>query len=254
MGCSGTVTTREEGLRRQLELTSRRLAAADERLVAFAGQVSHDLRNPLSAVRMSLELVREELGDHTEPGLVDLMERAERGIRRMDDMISDLITFARVGAVRDPAVVDLGPIVDEVVAEMVDATVAPDGAVPDISAVPQVEVGELPSLRGDADQLKVLFRNLLQNAVKFSPAGAPVTVSATSLPTGWRISVTDQGPGVPEEHRERVFDPMVRLDTRVPGTGVGLATCRRIVEAHGGRIGVTETADGGASLWFELPD
>jgi signal transduction histidine kinase len=100
----------------------------------------------------------------------------------------------------------------------------------------------------------VLFTNLLANAVKFSPPDAPVTVSAASLDTGWRISVTDRGPGVPPEHRERVFDPMVRLDTRIPGTGIGLATCRRIVEAHGGRIGVAENPDGGASLWFELPD
>ena len=243
MGCSGTVTTREDELREQLELTSRRLAAADERLVAFAGQVGHDLRNPLSAVRMSLELVREELGDHAEPELVDLMERAERGIRRMDDMIGELLTFARIGAVREPTVVDLARVVREAVAELADP-----------AAADLVSAGDLPSVRGDAVQLRVLFTNLLANAVKFSPPGAPVTVSATSMDTGWRISVTDQGPGVPAEDRERVFDPMVRLDTRVPGIGIGLATCRRIVEAHGGRIGVAENPDGGASLWFELPD
>ena len=237
------MTTGDEELREQLELTSRRLAAADERLVAFAGQVGHDLRNPLSAVRMSLELVREELGDQTDAGLIDLMERAERGIRRMDDMIGELITFARIGAVREPAVVDLGRIVAEVLEELADT-----------AAADQFRTGKLPSVRGDAGQLRLLFKNLLANAVKFSPPGTPVTVSAASLDTGWRIRVTDQGPGVPEEHRERVFDPMVRLDTRVPGTGIGLATCRRVVDAHGGRIGVAENPDGGASLWFELPD
>ena len=243
MGCSGTVTTGEEELREQLELTSRRLAAADERLVAFAAHVSHDLRNPLAAVRMSLELVRDELGANDEPALADLIERAARGIRRMDDMIGDLMTFARIGAIREPTVVDLGQVVREVLVKLGDA-----------AGADQVRTGVLPSVRGDAAQLRVLFRNLLTNAVKFSPPGAPVTVSATSLDTGWRISVTDQGPGVPEEHRDRVFEPMVRLDTRAPGTGIGLATCRRIVEAHGGRIGVAENPDGGASLWFELPD
>lgn len=243
MGCSGTVSTREDELREQLELTTRRLAAADERLVAFAGQVSHDLRNPLSAVRMSLELVRDELGDHTEPGLVDLLERAERGIRRMDDIIGELLTFSRIEAVRESAAVDLTQVMHAVLEDLAEP-----------AAAHQVETGDLPTVRGDAVQLRVLFQNLLANAVKFSPPGTPVTVSATALETGWRISVTDRGPGVPSEHRERVFDPMVRLDTRVPGAGIGLATCRRIVEAHGGRIGVSETPDGGASLWFELPD
>lgn len=236
------VRRREDELREQLELTSRRVAAADERLVAFAGQVSHDLRNPLSAVRMSLELTREELGDQGEPGLLDLLERAERGIRRMDDIIGELLTFARVGANLDPTEVDLARAVRDVLEAL--ATEA---------ASHPVEVRHLPTLRGDAVQLRVLLQNLLANAMKFSPPGAPVTVSATALERGWRISVADHGPGVPAQDRERVFDPMVRLDTRVPGSGIGLATCRRIVEAHGGRIGVAENPDGGASLWFELP-
>lgn len=226
----------------ELELTSRRLKAANQRLGAFAGQVSHDLRNPLSAVQMSLEMVREEVGVQGAPELLDLLERAERGTRRMDDMIGQLLTFARVGGVVSPSDVDLTRIVHAVVEDLAGA------------ATPgQIQVLDLPTVRGDAVQLRVLLQNLLANAVKFSPTGAPVSVSATDLGTGWRISVADRGAGVPPADRERVFDPMVRLDTRVPGTGIGLATCRRIVEGHGGRIGVAENADGGAALWFELP-
>jgi len=226
----------------ELELTSRRLQLANERLASFAGQVSHDLRNPLSAVRMSLELVREELDDADKPALTGLLDRAERGTRRMDDMIGELLTFARMGASVDPGTVDLTGVVGDVLEDLA-GTMAPG----------QVEVRELPTVTGDAVQLRVLMQNLLANAVKFSPPGSPVTVSALALDPGWRISVADRGPGVPPEDRERVFDPMVRLDTRVPGTGIGLATCRRIVEAHGGRIGVAENSDGGAALWFELP-
>ena len=226
----------------QLQLTSRQLGAANERLGAFAGQVSHDLRNPLSAVRMSLELIGEELGERGDPGLLDLLERAERGTRRMDDTISQLLTFAKVGTALEPADVDLTRVVHDVVEDLAGAATAD-----------QIVLGELPTVWGDAVQLRVLLQNLLANAVKFSPPGTPVTVSSVPVDSGWRISVADRGPGVPREHRERVFDPMVRLDTRIPGTGIGLATCRRIVAAHGGRIGVAENPDGGASLWFELP-
>jgi len=226
----------------ELELTSRRLQLANERLASFAGQVSHDLRNPLSAVRMSLELVREELDDADKPALAGLLERAERGTRRMDDMIGELLTFAHMGVSVDPGPVDLTRVVGDALEDLA-GTMAPG----------QVKVCELPTVTGDAVQLRVLLQNLLANAVKFSPPGSPVSVSALALDPGWRISVADRGPGVPPQDRERVFDPMVRLDTRVPGTGIGLATCRRIVEAHGGRIGVAENPDGGAALWFELP-
>lgn len=77
---------------------------------------------------------------------------------------------------------------------------------------------------------------------------------ADALKSRWRISVADHGPGVLEADRDRIFDPMVRLNTDVPGTGIGLATCRRIIEAHGGRIGLTDNVGGGTVVWFELPD
>lgn len=226
----------------QLELTSRELAAASQRLGVFAGQVSHGLRNPLAAVRMSLELIREELGDDGEAGLLDLLERAERGTRRMDDMIGELLTFARVGEIVDPTAVDLAVVVQEVLEDLAG-----------VADADRFVIGDLPTVHGDAVQLRVLLHTLLGNAVRLAPAGTPVTISTTALDPGWRISITDLGPGVSVEDRERVFDPMVRPDTRVPGIGIDLVTCRRIVEAHRGRIGVAENPHGGASLWFELP-
>lgn len=224
----------------ELEYTSRQLARANERLGAFAGQVSHDLRNPLAAVRMSLEMLRDELGD-ADPSLLGLLERAERGTSRMDAMIGELLTFARVGK-PELADVDLTSVVNDVIEDLIG--VAQPG---------QIVVAPLPSVRGDAVQLRVLLQNLVANAVKFSPPGSTVEVSAAHTGGAWRLSVTDRGPGIPAADRERVFDPLVRLDTRIPGSGIGLATCRRIVEAHGGRIGVAESEAGGASLWFELP-
>lgn len=228
----------------ELELTSRRLTAANERLGAFAGQVSHDLRNPLTSVQMSIALAREELGDsEQDSSLGDLLARAERGTNRMGDMIGDLLTFARVGTSLNTRMVDLGVIVGDAVEDLADA-----------AAGHPVEVQDLPSVLGDPVQLRVVMQNLLSNAMKFSPAGGPVVVTAEAGDRGCRIVVSDLGPGVPLADRERVFEPMVRLDPSVPGTGIGLATCRRIIEAHGGRIGLSEAPGGGSRVWFELPE
>ena len=113
---------------------------------------------------------------------------------------------------------------------------------------PSIADGDLPTVTADADQLRVLLANLLDNARQFAATACTVHgVGRRPRESGdaWRVEVVDDGRGVPAEDRERVFEPMVRLDKTEPGTGVGLATCRRIVEAHGGRIGLDEAPDGG---------
>lgn len=224
----------------ELELTSRRLAAAHERLGAFARQVSHDLKNPLSAIRMSLELARDEATEGSELG--QLLERADRGAQRMSSMIDELVQFAHGGAAPELVEVDLAALLLDVLEDLEE------------SGTPgQVEVGALPVLRGDPLQLRTVAHHLVANAVTFSEPGAPVRVEAEEEPNGWRISVADRGPGIPEPDRQRAFEPMVRLDRSRPGSGMGLATCRRIVQAHGGRMGIADNPGGGAVVWFELP-
>ena len=113
----------------------------------------------------------------------------------------------------------------------------------------EIVVEPLPTVYADQTQITAVFQNLILNAVKFSPESEPVRVHAE----GQRVMVSDSGPGIPPEDRERVFEPMVRLNKKIPGTGLGLATSHRIVAAHLGRIGVEETPGGGATVWFELP-
>lgn len=224
----------------ELELTSRQLAAANERLGAFAGQVSHDLKNPLSAIRMALELARDEVSDDSD--LAQLLDRAGRGAARMNSMIGELLDFARGGAAAERADVDLGTVLADVVEDLAGA-----------AAPGQVEADPLPVVQGDRVQLRTVLQNLVANAVKFSGPGAPVRVTAEELPNGWRIGVADRGPGIPEQDRQRAFEPMVRLDRSQPGSGIGLATCRRVVQAHGGRMGIDDHPGGGVVVWFELP-
>lgn len=223
----------------QLELTRRRLEVANERLAVFAGQVSHDLKNPLAAISMSLELAQDELADAGPEGrgtVTDLVDRAYNGTQRLKGMINDLLDYARGGAAPELTDVDLQEAVSALVSEL------------DLSGH-QVTVEGLPTVRADRTQILVVAQNLILNAIKFSPDSGPVRVHAV----GARVKVTDSGPGIPLEDRARVFEPMVRLNTRVPGTGLGLATCQRIIVAHRGRIGIEETPGGGTTVWFELP-
>jgi signal transduction histidine kinase len=231
----------------ELELASRRLGEANARLTTandrlehFAGQVSHDLKNPLTSVSLSLEAL--EL-DVTDPYHLDTVARARRGVDRMDAMISDLLAFASQGAAPGAEPVDLG-------AELGSAL---DDLAGRLSAR-SVVVGELPVVRGDATQLRAVLMNLIDNAAKFTDESAPEIEVGSRLVNGrQRVEVRYRGRGVPADRREWIFAPMARLDKTVEGVGIGLATCRRIVEAHGGSMGVDERDGGGSVFWFELP-
>ena len=163
----------------------------------------------------------------------------------MSDLIDDVLDFASLGGTLNVTEVDLGFVLGEVLEDLV---VRPGGVA--------VEVGTLPTVLGDRAQLRSVLQNLIGNAVRHrDPDRAPrVQVDARHVQRAWRIEVTDNGRGVPAADRTRVFDPLARVDAAVSGLGIGLATCRRIIGAHGGRIGIDPTVVEGARFWFELPD
>lgn len=232
----------------ELRRITRELGRSNEQLAHFAGQVSHDLRNPLTALAGFLEIAADspELADA--PVAARALERADAAAARMGALVDDLLDFARVGGQPRRGIVDLAALVRDVVDDL-DTPIRASRAT--------VVAGDLPSISGDATQLRALLQNLLANAIKFSAAGgaAPtVEVRAHALTGGWRITVDDDGPGVPVEQRERIFGLLERGDgPGADGMGIGLSTCRRIVEAHGGRIGVDDSPLGGASVWVVLP-
>lgn len=217
------------------------LARSNETLTAFAGQVGHDLRSPLAAVSMGLDLLAENATDEESEFL---LIRATGGAQRMQLLIDDLLAYAKVGGELVRVSVDLNEVVEEAVD---DLAVALQGAT--------VEVGPLPTVVGDRVQLRAVVQNLLANAAKFThPGRAPrVWLNASRTATGWRIEVRDDGLGVPPEDRGRLFQPLARIDESVEGSGIGLATCRRILEAHGGMIRLDANPGGGTCAWFELP-
>ncbi|PPF65057.1 histidine kinase [Clavibacter michiganensis] len=233
----------------ELWRATRDLERSNEQLERFAGQVSHDLRNPLTAVAGFIELAADSPEVVAAPMVAAALFRADAAATRMDSMIADLLDFARLGGSRPRREeIDL----DELMTAVLDDL---DQAIRITETVVSVDADARVS--GDPTLLRALFQNVVANAVKFSHAAGvdpKVEVKAYALDGTWRITVDDNGPGVPDDQRERVFGLMERnVSSETPGLGIGLSTCRRIVDAHGGSIGIDTSPLGGASVWVILP-
>lgn len=220
------------------------LRRSNEHLSAFAGEVSHDLAGPLSTVTLSLGQIEDRLESRPDE-VGDLGRWVETGLRgadRMYAMIREFLAFARVGGLVDPRPTDLAAVTADA---CLDLGVEPGDQ--------RVVVGELPVVLGDAGQLRAVMQNLLTNAFKFSDDTAPVEIGAVEVEGGWRVEVADRGVGIAAEDARRVFEPLVRIDEAAEGTGIGLSTCRRIIRAQGGEIGLEPREGGGTIAWFALP-
>ncbi len=235
----------------ELRRLTRELGRSNEQLASFAGRVSHDLRNPLTALVGYLEIAADSPELAQAPHPARAIAQAERAAGRMTEMVTDLLDYARVGGAQPKS-------------DRVGLTAVLGGALDDLEAAIRsagatvvVDADADLAVRGDSTLLRVVFQNLVANAVKFAPQGeaAPlieVTAQHTSL--GVLVTVDDNGPGVPADEREHVFELLARgSDTEAPGLGIGLSTCRHIVSTHGGGIGIDDSPMGGARVWVLLP-
>jgi signal transduction histidine kinase len=235
----------EDSLR---ELTEVRddLRRTNEHLSHFAGQVSHDLRTPLTAILVNAELLATEPVVETAAEVADMVHAVSDAGHRMDALIEEMLAFAQQSGRLRAVDTALTKVVDAVMSD-----IAPLIRRDDVD----VRVGELPSVVVDPDLIYSVVLNLLTNAIKFARPDMRPVVSITSerVAAHWRIRVTDNGIGVPEERQDAIFELFARVDESATGHGIGLATARRIVEAHGGTIGMTTADDGGTTVWFDLP-
>lgn len=236
-----------------LELTRTRdeLRRSNEALAHFASQVSHDLRNPLMVVSANAELLASEAAVASDPELAAMAEEIRDASRRMARLIRSVLAQAQEGGRPGREETDLGAVFDRAALDLA-SQVQESGA--------EIAVHELPTVSGDAELLYAVAVNLLGNGLKFSRKGVSprLEVRARRCGDAWRVLVSDEGVGVAPGQAQSVFLPYVRLDDgeaghRVDGHGVGLATVRRIVEAHGGTVGLESRPQGGTTVWFELP-
>jgi PAS domain S-box-containing protein len=226
----------------------RELRESNGDLERFASVASHDLQEPLRTMASLAQLLAQQYRGRLDDEADQVIEHIVQAAERMRRLVKGLLAYARLGDRGDREGVPCETILSEVLGDL-DAVIAEKGAV--------VTWDPLPVVRGDRRQIAQLFSNLLANAVKYCGPRLPprVHVSARSASGSWLLSIRDRGIGIDTQYHEQVFALFRRLDrdSAPEGTGMGLAICKRIVEAHGGRIWV-ESAEGcGATFCFTLP-
>ena len=231
-----------------LEARTQDLQRSNAELEQFAYVASHDLQEPLRKVASFCQLLQRRYAGRLDEKADQYIEHAVDGAKRMQALINDLLAFSRVGRTaqeREP--VSCGVLLAQAWANLGPAVRA---------AHATIEVGDLPVVLGEASLLTAVFQNLLSNALKFAADRPPrISVAARRDTDNWLFSVTDNGIGIPAEYADRIFVIFQRLHDRAayPGTGIGLAMCRKIVEYHGGHIWLDTTVTSGARFFFTLP-
>jgi signal transduction histidine kinase len=234
-----------------LDAQAAELRRSNAELEQFAYVASHDLQEPLRKVASFCQLLEKRYHDQLDERGLQYIAFAVDGAKRMQVLINDLLTFSRVGRARDARI----PVRLD---EPLDAALAALSTAIDESAAVIERRGPLPEVAGDPTLLAMLWQNLIGNAIKFRAADrAPVIqITAAQQPDGqWQCAVTDNGIGIPPEFAEKVFVIFQRLHGRgsYPGTGIGLALCKRIVEQHGGEMHLDTSYTGGTRICFTLP-
>ncbi len=247
LSLSRDITARQKAEEERERLT-RELTRSNQDLSQFAHTVAHDLQSPLRGVTSFAQLLQRKTQGtlpSEEQSLVDTI--VESG-RRMQDLVQALLRFAQVGQGElKKEHVGLREAVDSAV-QSLQVQIAEQGA--------SVETGELLSVLADPIQLLQVLQNLIGNALKYRRPEVPprIVITATKRGNETLISVEDNGQGIAPEYQAIIFEPLKRLHgTEVPGTGLGLSTCQRIITRHGGRIWVESQLGVGSTFFFTLP-
>jgi light-regulated signal transduction histidine kinase (bacteriophytochrome) len=234
----------------QLEALNEELRRSNGDLQQFAFVASHDLQEPLRTVTTFVQLIENSIGDRFSAEEAMYFKHVLDGAERMRDLINDVLAYSQAG--RDPhdklGNLDLVRTVNYAVQNLGEQ-IRETGA--------QIIVHPLPLVHGDFTQLANLFQNLISNSLKYRRQDIPLSVEISakrSSPTEWTIQVRDNGIGISHQYHQQVFVPFKRLHGRnIPGTGIGLALCKRIVEMHNGHIWLDSEEQQGASFFLTLP-
>lgn len=239
--------------RREIDRQNQELRRLNDLRNLFVGIVAHDLRNPLGNIQMAIDLLLTDSEGLNAETRQEILHEIRSQTRFMTTFLNDLLDISQseAGKMRlEPTRFDLAPALADVVSHHQNLAA---------KKMTTVTLAEAPStfVVADAGRIRQVLDNLISNAVKYSPPNSAVTVRLTHDATSWRVSVQDQGPGVTEADRTRLFQDFARLTARPTGgeksTGLGLSIVRRIIEAHKGTVGVDNGPEGGAIFWFQLP-
>lgn len=238
------ISERKQAEARQAQLMQE-LAAANEELTNFAYVASHDLKAPLRAIASLADWISADYADKFDEDGKEQMRLLIGRVRRMDQLINGILQYSRVGRVREERVaVDLNQLLREVI---------------DLLAPPahiRLTVEPLPTVVLEPTRVQQVFQNLLSNAIQYldKPVGE-IAVGAEPVGREWHFHVRDNGPGIEERHRERIFQLFQTLQPRdrSESTGIGLSLVKKIVELYGGRVWLESTPGEGSTFSFSLP-
>lgn len=232
----------------RLERYAQNLERSNVDLQQFAYVASHDLQEPLRAVSSYCQLIEKNYTGQLDERAMRWLQFVVNGARRMQTLVRDLLTYARVDNKAESWITVDSDSVCRLAVENLSQSIK--------EAEAEVTVGKLPIVWADATQLEAVFQNLIGNAVKFRGERPPrVSIAAQRVEKEWQFAVRDNGIGIKPEFHERVFEIFKRLESqdRYSGTGIGLAICKRIVERYGGRIWVESQFGQGSTFFFTLP-
>lgn len=239
-------------LRRSAEDDKRKLIELEQsniELERYARITSHDLQEPLRTISMSTQLMIDSLKQPLSSETSDFANQIVRGVERMRGLIDDLLAYSRVASSKGAS---LQPVNTE--EALKDALESLQHNIQERNA--QITYGTLPIILGQFSQMSRLFSNLISNAIKFCSAETPaVHIEASSYSGSWIFSVRDNGIGFDEKFSDQVFEMFRRLHPgdEFPGTGMGLAICKKIVEVHGGKIWAKSKKNRGSIFYFSIP-
>lgn len=232
-----------------LRHTAAELARSNADLQQFAYAASHDLQEPLRGVAGCVQILARDYHDQLDARAHELIAHTVAGATRMQTLINDLLAYSRISTQTQPyAQVNCAQLLQDVQANL---------AVAIQESQASVTHGPLPTIMADTTQLLQVFQNLLSNALKFRSTQPPVIhIGAEHRDGTWVFAVRDNGMGIAPQYAERIFIIFQRLHTRsrYPGTGIGLALCKKIIERHGGHIWVESELGKGATFFFTIPD
>ena len=235
-------------LLQRMEQHQRALTESNQDLERFAYVASHDLQTPVRGIVSMSQLLLQRYGSTLDAEAQQLLNLVARGARDMHAMILDLLQYSRLGRTDTTLeTLDLGKVIDKACAGLQPVFAERKAA---------ITYDGLPTIEGNASQLGQLFRNLIENAIKFQPGPHPsVSISADASGSGWEIRVADKGIGIETQFLDKIFEVFRRLHTaeQFPGTGIGLAICKKVVQLHGGSIHAESTPGKGTTLVIRLP-
>ncbi len=244
-----TVAVELRKAKAELEKANEELTRSNDELRQFAFVASHDLQEPLRSITSFCNLLKAEYDGRLDEQANNFIERIVNGAVRMKALVTDLLTYSRVN--RDESFdfqeVDVCDVVRDVLANL-QSSITHAGA--------EVACGELPTVVGDRVQLVQLLQNLVGNAILYRSERPPrIHIDARRLGEFWEFSVDDNGIGIAPEHQQQIFEIFKRLHSRdkYPGTGIGLAVCKKIVQRHGGQLTVESRVGSGSVFRFTIP-